>query len=106
MTAGVQALPGNFEMSLRRCGDVDYVRPGFTKQVGDIAKASPDRESVSQLARHQRLAIARSCDLTAFDPLDLLSVSVGDFAAAYDPNLKHGCSRSGKLQNSASSLRQ
>src|SRR6185312_9605630 len=104
VAAGFKTGFRDTEVTLWRSGYVDHVRLGLTQHIFQIAEPGFDRKALGHLPRHERLAIAHANHLTAFDPLQLLCMIVGNFPTSDDANLKHGRSPCGKPRSAAAKL--
>ena len=66
---------------------MDDVGSRLVQELIQVGEVPFDRESLVELARHQRLAVADRDDPAPGEPLDLFGVGIGDFAAADDRNI-------------------
>src|SRR5580704_15319263 len=90
VTALLQAKSGDIEVTLRRRRDMDNVRSGLAHKFSQVVKVPFDRESFVELPSHERFPVTDPHDLTIADPHDLRGMSVSDFPASDDSDLKHG----------------
>src|SRR5206468_2450487 len=77
------------EMALRRCSDMNHIRPCLLEKFLKVRKPAPHGEAVHKLPRHKRLAVADRHDFGSGDPQDLGCMCIGDLAAPDDCCPKH-----------------
>jgi len=94
----LQASFGNLEMTCGWRRDVNNVRLGHAQQFVQLTKTPANRESLRQLARHQRLPVAHPDDFATAYPLDLRRVVVCDLSASYKRDSKHALLRPAGLE--------
>jgi hypothetical protein len=99
MTARVQTLSTEREVTERGRSYVNNVGATRSQQLRDVTKGVLDLEAIAQLLRHERFEIAGSYNFTSRDSANLLQMIVCDLATANDGDFKHGSRPRDNLQN-------
>src|SRR5438270_10240818 len=99
MRAGLEGWRRVTGVTLRWGGKVHDIGSRGAQHVAQVMKVLLDRESLVQLARHQRLAVTNRYNFAVPNALDLRRVIVGDLSATHNCDLKHLTLLSGSLRN-------
>src|SRR5579863_9309279 len=89
MRSRFQAEPSYIVMTFGRSGNVDDIWLGPIQKFTYVGKATLDREPLRKLSGHERFAIGCTYDFAALDRLNCRRMSVGNFPAPDDGDLKH-----------------
>ena len=82
MAPKFQTLFRNWKMALRRCRNVNDIRPGRLQHFRKIGEACSYPGPLPELFGHQQLAVADSDNFTTWNAMDGLDMLIGDLAAA------------------------
>ena len=89
MSAGLQTLPGESKVALRRRGDMNDVGIRFPEHLSRIGKTSRNAKTLAELPRHEQFPVADGHDLAVRNSMDRLNMLVRDLTAADERYAKH-----------------